>query len=230
MERILNSCLELARGLLRQQCLLCDAPSGRNPVCAGCEAGFAPLPKGCPRCAMPSPSGAPCGACLARPPAFDGTFAAWPYRFPLDRLVQAFKFRGRLQLAPWFARALAPGVPPGADAIVALPLHPSRLAERGFNQAQEIARTLAPLSGLPLLCSGVRRTRATGEQARLPHEDREGNVRGAFACDTDFTGRTIVVIDDVMTTGATLHEFARTLKQSGATRVVNCVVARALFP
>jgi ComF family protein len=177
---------------------------------------------------MPSPQGAVCGACLARAPAFDATVAAWSYRFPVDRLVLAFKFHARLQLAPWFAAALAPLVPQGVDWFTALPLHRSRLAERGFNQAHEIARHLERLCGTPLLGRGIRRRRATGEQARLPHDARTRNVRGAFECDVELGGRCVAVIDDVMTTGATLEEFAKTLKRAGAGRIVNCVLARTL--
>ena len=177
---------------------------------------------------MPTSLSAICGACLSRPPAFDATEAAWPYLFPLDRLLIAYKFHARLQLAPWFAAALAPLLPGGIDSLVALPLHRSRLAERGFNQAHEIARHLSAYSETPLLSHGIVRRRATGEQARLPHDARASNMRGAFACHVSLEGRRVAVIDDVMTTGATLEEFAKTLKGAGAAHVVNCVVARTL--
>jgi len=177
---------------------------------------------------MPSPQGAVCGACLVRAPAFDATLAAWAYRFPVDRLVIALKFHARLQLAPWFAAVLAPLVPGDVDRLAALPLHQSRLAGRGFNQAHEIARHLQKACKVPLIESGLRRRLATEEQSRLPHGARARNVRGAFQCDVDLHGLCVAVIDDVMTTGATLEEFAKTLKRAGAARVVNCVLARTL--
>ncbi len=169
-----------------------------------------------------------CGACLAHPPSFDRTIAAWPYRFPLDRLVQALKFHARLQLAPWFASALAQsGVE--ADLVVAVPLHRRRLAERGFNQAYEIARPLSTELGVSLLTDGVERVRSTGEQSRMRHDERTRNVHGAFECRVPLNARRIAVIDDVMTTGSTLNELAATLKGAGAAHVVNLVVARTLL-
>jgi ComF family protein len=214
--------------MLEQRCVLCDAPSGDQALCGECVRALPVLPAHCPRCAMPSPQGCVCGACLARPPAFDATVAALSYRFPVDRLIAAFKFHARLQLAPCFAAMLAPLLPRDIDALVALPLHRTRLAERGFNQAQEIARHLSSLAAIPLADRGIRRRRATGEQARLPHDARLANVRGAFACELDLAGSSVAVVDDVMTTGATLEELARTLKRAGAARVLNCVVARTL--
>ncbi len=177
---------------------------------------------------MPSPEGIMCGACLAHPPAFDATLALWPYAFPVDRLIVAFKFHARLQLAPWFAAALAPRVPRENDALIALPLHRARLAERGFNQAHEIARRLQRLCGKPLVTRHFRRERPTAEQARLPPGERASNMRGAFTCRRRLDGLNVAVIDDVMTTGATLQEFASVLKRAGASRVVNLVLARTL--
>jgi ComF family protein len=176
---------------------------------------------------MPSVSPC-CGACLASPPRFDRTLAAWPYAYPVDRLVQAYKFHARLELAPWFGRRLAPAVQEDA-LIVAVPLHPERLRERGFNQAQELARHIARRSGSQTVTHGVRRVRATAEQSRTRHDARAANVRDVFACDVELAGRAVVAIDDVMTTGATLDEFAATLKRAGAATVVNVVIARTLL-
>jgi ComF family protein len=176
---------------------------------------------------MPSASQR-CGACLVSPPRFDRTHALWPYAYPVDRLVQAYKFHARLQLAPWFGRRLAPAVPRGA-VLVAIPLHHERLRERGFNQAHELARHIARLCGLQSVTRGIRRVRATAEQSRTRHEARAANVRNVFACDVDLAGKAVVAIDDVMTTGATLDEFAATLKRAGAATVTNVVIARTLL-
>ncbi len=222
----IHAAVNAARSALGQHCLLCDA-SGSEPVCADCLRMLPGLPPHCPCCAMPSPQGALCGTCLAHPPAFDATLALWSYTFPVDRLIAAFKFRARLQLAPWFAAALAPLVPQDVECLAALPLHRSRLAERGFNQAHEIARHLARLRPTPLLV-GASRKRPTGAQAQLPHAERHRNVQGAFACRAGLAGLCVAVVDDVMTTGATLQEFAKSLKRAGAARVVNCVLARTL--
>ncbi len=111
---------------------------------------------------------------------------------------------------------------------MALPLSQVRLQERGFNQAIEIARPLARQLGKPLAIQGYARTLDTVPQTTLPWKERQKNIRGAFECTLDLSGKQIIVIDDVMTTGATLNEFARTLKKHGASRVTNWVVARAL--
>jgi ComF family protein len=230
MSGLLNACKSLARSVLRQDCLLCGAASADEAVCDACAASLPLLPEHCPCCAMPSPRGELCGACLSRLPQFDSTVAAWVYGFPADCLIRAFKFNGRLQLAAWFARKLSEHIAARSDLIVALPLHPSRLAERGFNQSRELARHLARLTGTPMNRHGVSRIRATAAQTDLPPQSRAANVRDAFACDIDLSGKSIAVVDDVMTTGATLDEFARVLKRSGAVRVTNWVLARTLAP
>ena len=114
--------------------------------------------------------------------------------------------------------------------MIALPLSTERQRERGYNQALEIARVVAARSAVPLLRDGARRVRATPPQAALPWSERAKNVRGAFVCDASLAGLTIAVIDDVMTTGASLAEFAATLKRAGAKRVENWIVARTLPP
>ncbi|MFH1602704.1 MAG: ComF family protein [Pseudomonadota bacterium] len=150
------------------------------------------------------------------------------YTYPLDRLVRALKYGGQLALAPLFARMLHQriGGAAGVDLITPLPLHPARLAERGFNQAAEIAKALSRLSGIAVELDLGRRVRNTTAQTDLPLQERAANMRRAFACARDLSGLRIAVVDDVMTTGATLDEFARALKQSGAARVENWVVAR----
>lgn len=148
--------------------------------------------------------------------------------FPVDVLVQALKYQHRFSLAGFFAAHLA--LPAEVDLIVPMPLHPFRLAVRGFNQAVEIARPLARAAGRPLELMRVARVRDTPAQAQLTREERVRNLRGAFACDLRLDGMTVVVIDDVMTTGASLDEVARCLKASGAGRVENRVVARTPAP
>src|SRR6267142_2554932 len=150
-ERWLARCAAAGFSWLGQDC----------PLCGACTAGLPALPEHCPRCALPSPRGALCGSCLASPPLFDGTTALWLYEFPCDRLVQALKYRGWLALAPFFARGLASRPLPAIDLIVPMPLHPDRLAQRGFNQATEIARNLAKRASFVLASRGARRVRNT---------------------------------------------------------------------
>jgi ComF family protein len=216
----------LERTLLAQDCVLCRAPSGERLFCDGCAGELPQLAEACPRCAGPSPGGA-CGACLAQPPSFDATLATWRYEFPVDRLIHALKYGHRLALAAAFGDALAASIAGRkVDAIVPMPLGRARLIERGFNQALEIARRVARRTDLSLQPELVTRVRDTLPQTDLPHDARDANVRGAFACSGAVENLSIAVVDDVMTTGASLQELARTLKRAGAACVENWVVAR----
>lgn len=217
--------------LLPQDCLLCGALAGAQLLCGACDYALPRLPHAlCPVCALPSPGNETCGACLKQGPHYDATLAGFRYDFPVDRLVQALKYDHRLAIAPWFAQALLPAPPLVGDLMLALPLTKLRLSERGFNQALEIARPLARALGLPLAIGACQRILDGAPQASLQWAERQRNVRGVFECSLDLTGKSVVVIDDVMTTGATLNEFARTLKKHGALRVTNWVVARTLTP
>ncbi|MDX9707612.1 MAG: ComF family protein [Azospira sp.] len=224
----------LLNALLPQDCLLCLAAASDALLCPTCAAGLPGLPAPCcPRCALPGGNGECCGRCQRRPPAFDAMLALHPYAFPVDRLIQGLKYRGELSVAGHFAAALTTACAPlGADLVVPMPLHPSRLAARGFNQAMEIARALAPRLGIPLAARACTRERATVPQEGLSLAERRRNLRGAFACRADFagfTGRHLLLIDDVATTGASADECARTLKRHGAARVSVVVVARTLL-
>ena len=226
----------LARNALPQSCALCSIQSGIELVCHVCARSLPRLASCCPVCALPLPGGERCGKCIAEPPAFDRSVAAFLYAFPLDRLVQSFKYQGALAFADWFAQAMLDcrPDPPDADLMVAVPLARSRQRERGFNQALEIAKPLARWTGIPLWPRLVERKRETPPQASLPWRDRAHNIRGAFSVAGDAAGRLcgkrVVVIDDVMTTGASLDELAATLKRAGAASVDNWVVARTPPP
>lgn len=212
-----------------QDCLLCGGISTIDLLCNACASELPRLPAlCCPRCAIPTPSGGVCGRCLKKPPYFDATRALYHYDFPLDKLVQTFKYAHRLVLGAYFGRQLSALEPIEADLTVPLPLHPQRLRERGFNQALELARPLSKAWRLPIDATSCSRTRNTAVQARLPWRQRIKNMRGAFHCSKDLSGKRIILVDDVMTTGASLNECARTLKLHGAQHVTVLVVARAL--
>jgi ComF family protein len=213
-------------------CFLCRG-AAEGVLCAACDADLPRLTdSACPRCALPSQEGALCGRCLARPPAYDATVAALAYAFPADVLVRALKFHGELALAPLLGRLLAARLPRGVrvDFLLPMPLSAARLRERGFNQALEIARQVAAATGCPLAPLLAERSRDTPPQLGLPLAERARNVRGAFRCTRDLARAEVAVLDDVMTTGATLEELAATLKRAGAARVVNWVVARTPAP
>jgi ComF family protein len=213
-------------------CLLCRG-AAHALLCEACNADLPRLDRSlCPRCALPSAGGAVCGRCLARPPHYDATVAALGYRFPADVLVHSLKFRGELALAALLGRLLAErvGPQPPVHYLLPVPLAARRLRERGYNQALEIARHVARTTGTRLAPELCQRVGDTPAQTGLPWAARSGNVRGAFAAARALDGATIAVLDDVMTTGATLDEIAATLKGSGAAYVVNWVVARTFPP
>ncbi|MDP2809831.1 MAG: ComF family protein [Rhodocyclaceae bacterium] len=216
--------------MLPQDCLLCAAPSGDSLLCPACTASLPRLTaERCPVCALPTPASGTCGGCLKKAPHFDGTEAVFRYEFPVDSLVQSLKYVHRLACADFLGKALAQtSAPRRPDLILPVPLSAARLAQRGFNQALELARPLARALGAPLEISHIHRRRDTAPQASLPWKERTKNMRHAFECEIDLTGKTVVLVDDVMTTGATLDELARTLKAHGAVRVENRVLARAL--
>jgi ComF family protein len=218
----------IRQALLAQECLLCQAASGERLLCEACERELPSAASACPRCALAGSGNAECGACVADPPHYDASCAAFIYAYPVDALIQALKYGGQLALAGLFAHKLYQriGKAAGVDLIVPLPLHPARLAERGFNQAAEIAKALSRLTGIAMDARLGRRVRNTAPQTDLPWRARAANMRHAFVCEQDLAGLSVAAVDDVMPTGATLDEFARTLKRSGAARVENWVVAR----
>jgi len=215
---------KLARLVFGGTCFVCRG-AARGTLCESCDADLPRLAQPlCPRCALESPSGAVCGRCLARPPHYDATIAALAYAFPADALVHALKFRGELALAPLLGQLLRERISsPGIDCVIPVPLSSQRLRERGYNQAVEIARHLGCAK---LAIDACVRERDAPPQAGLEREARRRNVRGAFRCQRSFAGERVALVDDVMTTGATLDELARALKEAGAASVVNWVVCR----
>jgi len=215
---------KLASVLFGGSCFVCRG-AARTLLCAQCDADLPRLAQElCPRCALESPGSAICGRCLTHSPAYDATHAALSYDFPADALVHALKFRGELALAALLAGLLAPKLRAAqVDHVVPVPLSAERIRSRGYNQAVEIARHLRRQALELSLCE---RTRDAPPQIELPYGERQRNVRGAFRCTRSLDGARIAVVDDVMTTGATLEEIARTLKAAGAAHVENWVVAR----
>ncbi len=212
-----------------QPCILCGAFSMDGVWCRACDADLPRLGSDhCPVCGLPTLNGEICGKCLKHAPSFETTSAAFAYAFPVDKLVQAVKFSGRFALTNQLADALASRITIRPDFIVAMPLHPLRLRERGFNQSYLLAQRLARHFGISLLTDICSRTRNTPHQSSLPWQERGKNMRGAFDCSADLTGKHIAIVDDVMTTGTTIEELARTLRQKGATKVSAWVLARTL--
>lgn len=228
----MNGCTIFTQAILPHHCILCGSAGNDAAICPACHAD---LPwhhhAHCPRCALPTTNGLTCGHCLKAPPAFDRTYAALRYEFPLDELIQALKYHHQFALTPVLGTALANHVrdaAPRPDILIPMPLHPARLRERGFNQALELAKVLASQLDLPLLANGAERIRATPPQVGLPWKERAKSVRGAFASSHDLTGKHVAILDDVMTTGTSLHELALALRKRGAAEISAWVVARTI--
>ncbi len=172
-----------------------------------------------------------CGACLKHLPKFARSVAAYAYRFPMDKLIGAFKYHQQFALIDILTEPLIARVSTGIlpDALVAMPLHPQRLRERGFNQSLLLARRIARQLQLPLLDTACRRVRDTAPQTTLSVQQRRTNLRSAFVCTGQFTGKRIAIIDDVMTSGSSLNSLAQALLQAGATEVECWVTARAVL-
>jgi len=218
------------------QCAVCGRWPAQ-PVCEACVARFAQPRARCGRCALPVADGAgPCSACLRDPAALDACHAAVSYGYPWRSLLARFKFQG----APGWAGSLAtlmrsaPWVEPAldaADVVLAMPLSAARLAERGFNQSLVLARRLA---GRPVDAGLLLRVRDTPPQSALDRAARLANVRGAFLVDPlradRLDGRRVVIVDDVMTSGASLAAAAQALRRAGAAHVTGLVFARTDEP
>ena len=217
---------------LPSQCAVCRAwPS--QPVCDACVARFAPPTPRCTTCALPVPAGvARCGECVRHPPPLDACLAACTYAWPWPGPIGEFKFQGHAGWAAPFATLMRsmPWAEPAvehADLVLPMPLSTARLRRRGFNQALELARRLAPGKTEAAL---LLRTRDTPAQSGLGRAERLRNLRGAFALEpmraAAVRGRHVLLVDDVMTSGASVFTAAQVLKTAGAARVTALVLAR----
>lgn len=213
-------------------CVVCSAWPART-FCDTCVERYAQPVQRCRSCAMPVGGDIPrCGACLTDPPPLDACLAAVNYAYPWDRSIAALKFQGQAGLARALGLLLrsAPWVEPlleSTDIVLPLPLSDERLRERGFNQAALLARQLAPTR---VDTRSLLRIHHTPALSGMDRKTRQASVRGAFAIEparaTLLAGRRVLLVDDVMTSGATLHEAARTLRRAGVDTVSALVVAR----
>ncbi|WP_114239521.1 ComF family protein [Dyella sp. C9] len=218
--------------LLPLHCLLCGAQGEDElDLCRACAAELPRNRSCCARCALPlAEAAALCGQCQRRAPPWQVAWVPFRYGWPLDRLESRFKFAGSLAAGRvlstlWLREPPLMSLP---QVIVPMPLHRARLRERGYNQAIELARPLARDLKLPLRHDLLQRTRATQAQTELGALARRRNVRGAFAVrDGTAIPAHVALLDDVMTTGATLAEAARCLRRAGVQRVDLWALARA---
>lgn len=222
-------------GLFSNRCLLCSAPAqGRSAICHGCLADLPWNRQACKRCAAPLPAEAVtslCGQCQRQPPLWEQAWAPLAYAWPVDRLIQRFKFNadlaaGRL-LGEMLAEFLGATALPRPDWLLPVPLHKSRLAERGYNQALELARPVSHRLGIALAPGLCRRIHATQVQSRLSFKERQRNLRQAFEVTRPLSGAHVAILDDVITTGATVAALALALRDAGAASIQVWSLARA---
>ncbi|MGY0561244.1 ComF family protein [Luteimonas sp. A277] len=218
------------------RCLSCgEGGTEAIDLCIPCQSSLPWLGPACPRCALPlsavgTSEAAPCSACLANPPPLTEVHAPCLYAAPIDRLLPRFKFHHDLAAGRLLSQLMAEhcSALPRPDALVPVPLHRARLRQRGYDQALELARPLASALGIDVRADLLRRVRATAQQTRLDAAERAGNLHRAFQANpADPLPSHVVLIDDVMTTGATLHAAAYALRQAGVRRVDAWICARA---
>lgn len=209
------------------RCAACGEPVGAEPFCEVCAEAVDPVPPGCGRCGQPGPD-ALCGACLATPPAFDTVRAGGLLGGPLADAIHALKYRNRPALARPLGTWLSARVPlPAGAVVISLPLARGRRVERGYDQAALLAAHLARAADAPRLRAALRRVRETPPQVGRTRAERARNVAGAFEAGAAVAGRDVVLVDDVVTTGATADAAAAALRRAGARSVAVVALARA---
>ena len=234
----LSNLTHLTKLIFKQNCITCaqhieNTSPNIHTVCRECLNDLPWQPdSSCPQCGLAS-SGMVCGSCINSPPDFDATRAVFLYAYPIDAMMLRYKYGSMLNLGNTFGEFLTEKVNvedclKNIDLIIPMPMHPQRLKERGFNQALEIAKVLTKNCVEKLDYKSVVRQTLTPPQASLPLKERVKNIKGAFKVNIDLTDKRIAIVDDVMTTGASLNELAKTLKKVGASHVECWVIARTL--
>ncbi len=225
----------IQRHIYPPTCLLCGTPGSEGlDLCPHCRTDLPRNHNPCRRCALPLPAEAPtdslCGECRNKTPPFDRCLAPFLYQHPIAELIGGLKFHQKLVYSRLMAELLLDHVEQEMDEapelLIPVPLHPSRLKERGYNQALELARPLSHRLAIPLDFTSCRRVRPTPPQSSLHKKERHKNVRGAFKVQGEISTRHVALVDDVMTTGHTVRELARLLKRQGVRRVDVWLFAR----
>ena len=216
--------------LVPELCPRCRGPTARG-FCTGCVLDFARVELPCLVCGLPCPVKRCPGLCGAW--HVEALVAPFVYTAPLDGQLRALKFDGARALGRALGLLLAAELArrnETADALIPVPLHRARLRERGYNQAAEIARIVAVELGIPLHVHGARRDRATAAQATLRLGERGSNVAGAFTVERGYAELRVALVDDVVTTGATINALAAAVRAAGARTVVAWAIARTPEP
>lgn len=222
---ILQQWRKITDWLLPICCLFCKNPADRFHLCAACFGSLPWLKEVCPVCAKSlRHSGLTCGSCLIQPPPYDSTYALFSYQSPIDHLVLGIKFRQKLVYAKVLGELMTEKLEKiylenKPDYIIPIPLHPTRIKVRGFNQAVEIAKPIAKKLAIPLDISSAQRILATQPQAAITSGKRQSNVNHAFQVNPLFHANHIALIDDVVTTASTVTALAKCYKKLGVKKI-----------
>lgn len=241
---VMSAVRRLFNAILPVQCASCDVALSDDPVpffCRSCWESIQPLHGPfCPCCGRPYASSyalqySPdhlCGACRSNPPAYTRAWSLYLYASPLQEAVRLFKYHKKVALADALGALInrAPIDAIQADVIIPVPLHPTRLRNREYNQSLLLADRLSRARNIPLSYDNLVRTRETAPQTELSRAVRLTNLRRAFAVrrPQDISGKRVLVVDDVFTTGTTVNECAKTLRKAGASEVYVCTLARTV--
>ncbi len=230
---ILSRAADLAQeAALPNSCAFCGTRLQLRaaPICMACDRDLPWIAKACHRCAIPLPTDSPakviCADCQRAPPPFIATVAPLSYTFPVDAAIRALKFHRKLCYGAALGHLLLRSLPQDVDALLPVPLHWRRQALRGFNQALELCRPISRHAAIPRLRQ-VARCRATPYQSGLAAQHRRRNLSAAFRVRGDIRVRHVLIVDDVITTGATCRELASALLEAGVENVSVLAVARA---
>ena len=217
---------------LPHACALCSHyHKGRNAICTLCHEFLTPIASACTYCARPLPKGnfMTCGDCIKTKPYFDQTIAPYSFNGPLRTLLHDFKYRHSLYLVSFLAQLILLNLPANAiqtECLIPVPMHPHRLRQRGFNQAAELAKFIGHNLNIPCNLHICQKIIHTSPQAGLKAAQRQKNLYNAFRA-TPLQYKRVTLIDDLLTTGNTANELAKTLKQQGVEHVAVWCCARA---
>jgi ComF family protein len=230
---------KLIEQLLPAQCLVCALPSNNKLICEHCEKKIFPQQSHCLHCALPLIQNADyCGQCLSKSDSFGHIHALGDYTKPLSTLIKQLKYQQQLIAGELLASLLLKSVLlryskqqlSQFDFLLAVPLHKKKLRQRGFNQAQIICDYLHQHLNIPIMGNNIKRVKETMPQEGLTINKREANLRAAFAYDEtlklNLKGKNVVIIDDVVTTGATINSLCKLLKKRGANSITIFCICR----
>lgn len=227
MHRLVDNCLNK---LLPARCRSCGNALEQGQLCSACTADLPWNDCACVRCALPMAVGGTCPRCLRRPPHFDSAWSAFRLETPVQHFVHALKYHADFAQAHILGELMAVRLSlrpaPLPQLLIPVPLHVRRLMRRGYNQAHEIARVIGARCHIEVEARAAQRVRATHDQIGQSASARRRNIRGAFAASRDLAGLHIALIDDVMTTGATLDALAHACRAAGAAHVEAWAAAR----